>query len=87
MYKLISVILTMLLFVTATTWADDYIYNQPYGGKKVGRVDENGFVYDGAYGGKKVGRVKDGKVYDEAYGGKSVGRIGEDGKRSCQIFS
>ena len=32
-----------------------------YGGKKIGRVDENGFVYDRAYGGKKVGRVKESK--------------------------
>jgi len=40
--------------VTTTTWADNYIYDQPYGGKKIGRVDENGFVYDGAYGGKKL---------------------------------
>jgi len=32
-----------------------------YGGKKIGRVDENGFVYDRAYGGKKIGRVKESK--------------------------
>ena len=80
MYRPITIIVTMLLFVTTSTWADDYIYDRPYGGKKVGRIDENGFIYDGAYGGKKIGRVKDGKVYDKAYGGKSVGRIDEDGK-------
>ena len=80
MCKLITVIIASFLFATVTTWADDYIYDHSYGGKKVGRVDKNGFVYDGAYGGKKVGRVEDGKVYDKGYGGKLIGRIGEDGK-------
>jgi len=58
MYRPITIIVTMLLIATTTTWADDYIYDRPYGGKKVGRVDENGFVYDKAYGGNKIGRVK-----------------------------
>ena len=80
MCKLITVVIVSFLFATATTWTDDYIYDSPYGGKKIGRVDENGFVYDEAYGGKKIGRVKDGKVYDQVYGGKSIGRIAEDGK-------
>ena len=80
--KGVKVILPLLLlFATATVpLADDYIYDSPYGGKKVGRVDERGFIYDDAYGGKKIGRVEDGKVYDKAYGGKKVGRIEENGK-------
>ena len=80
MNKSILAIILISLFTTATTWANYYIYDQSYGGKKIGRVDENGFVYDRAYGGKKIGRVKEGKVYNKAYGGKSIGRIGEDGK-------
>jgi hypothetical protein len=60
--------------------ADDYIYDSPYGGKKVGKIDEDGFIYDSPYGGKKIGRVNDGFVYDSPYGGKKVGRINEEGK-------
>ena len=80
MNKSILAIILISLFTTATTWANYYIYDQSYEGKKIGRVDENGFVYNSPYGGKKIGKVKDGKVYDRAYGGKSIGRIDEDGK-------
>ena len=80
MNKSVWAIILILQVFAPTIWADDYIYDESYGGKKVGRVDEDGYVYDKAYGGKKIGRVKDGKVYDKAYGGKSVGRIAEDGK-------
>ena len=51
-----------------------FIYIKPYGGKKIGRV-EDGFVYDQAYGGKRVGRINGrGFMYDKAFGGKKVGR-------------
>ena len=53
MYKPIIIVVAMLLFATAT-WADDYIYDEPYGGKKIGRIDEKGFVYDKSYRGKKL---------------------------------
>ena len=50
------------------------MYDSPYGGKKVGRIKEDGKLYDEPYGGKPVGRYEDGKVYDEPYGGKAIGR-------------
>ena len=80
--KGMKVILPLLLILTTPTFllADDYIYDSPYGGKKVGRINEKGYIYDKAYGGKKIGRVEDGKVYDKAYGGRKVGRIEENGK-------
>jgi hypothetical protein len=87
MCKIIIVIIASFLCTAVTTWADDYIYDSPYGGKKIGRVDDNGYVYDKAYGGKKIGKVKDGKVYDKAYGGKSIGRIAEDGKLYNEPYS
>jgi hypothetical protein len=62
------------------SFADDYVYDSPYGGKKIGKVDENGYIYDSPYGGKKIGRVKDDFVYDSPYGGKKVGRIEDNGK-------
>jgi hypothetical protein len=37
--------------------ADDYIYDSPYGGKKVGRIKENGKLYDEPYGGTAIGRT------------------------------
>jgi len=60
------------LAITIVSFCDDYLYDSPYGGKKVGRIDEKGCIYDSAYGGKKVGRVDDGYVYDDAYGGKRL---------------
>ena len=54
--------------------ADDFIYDSPYGGKKVGRIKEDGKLYDEPYGGKPVGRYEDGKIYDEPYGGSAIGR-------------
>ena len=80
MKTLLLLVALIVLVVVTTPWADDFIYDRPYGGKKIGRIDENGFVYDKAYGGKKIGRVKDGEVYDKAYGGKAIGRIDDDGK-------
>ncbi len=76
MKKILSLLL-FLLTIPIITLADDYIYDAPYGGKKVGRIDDRGVIYDSAYGGKKIGRVKDGIVYDKVYGGKKVGRIEE----------
>ena len=86
--KGMKVILPLLLLFTtpAVPLADDYIYDKPYGGKKVGRINEKGYIYDKAYGGKKIGRVEDGKVYDKAYGGKKVGRIEENGKMYDEAY-
>jgi hypothetical protein len=78
--KSIIVTITLLLVTFSLSLADDYIYDSPYGGKKVGKIDDDGFIYDSPYGGKKIGRVNDGFVYDSPYGGKKVGRINEDGK-------
>jgi hypothetical protein len=86
MEKSVLATILILLIATATTWADDYIYDRPYGGKKVGRVDENGFVYDGAFGGKKIGRVKNGQVYDRAYDGSVIGESdSKDGVGYCLL--
>lgn len=35
---------------------DGFIYYKPYGGSKIGRVDD-GFVYDRPYGGSKIGKT------------------------------
>ena len=72
----IVLVLVMLPF----SFGDEYIYDSPYGGKKVGKIDKDGVIYDSPYGGKKIGKVKHGVVYDSPYGGKTVGRIEEDGK-------
>ena len=53
---------------------DGYVYDDAYGGKKVGRIEDNGKLYDKSYGGTPVGRYKDGKVYDDAYGVKPIGK-------------
>ena len=65
--------------LVSTVRADDYIYDRPYGGKKIGKIDKNGIIYDRAYGGKKIGRVKKGIVYDRAYGGNKIGRVDKEG--------
>jgi hypothetical protein len=67
-----KIILTLfLIFIISTiVIADDFIYDKPYGGKKVGRTDDKGFIYDKPYGGNKIGRVEKGTVYDKPYGGK-----------------
>ena len=80
MRKTILLSTLVLFFIASMVYADDFIYDSPYGGKKVGKIDDRGFIYDRPYGGKKTGRVKDGFVYDSPYGGKKVGRIEEDGK-------
>ena len=51
------------------------MYDAPYGGEPVGRVDVQGFMYSKPYGGRKVGRHEDGKVYRTAHGGKPVARV------------
>jgi len=66
MKRIIILPLFLLLAIPLLLLADDYIYDSPYGGKKVGRIDEKGYIYDDAYGGKKIGRVEDGVVYDSA---------------------
>ena len=35
------------------------IFNSEYGGRTVGRVEDNGTVFDSEYGGRTVGRVED----------------------------
>ena len=70
----------LLLAVPLTLCANDFIYDHPYGGKKVGRTDERGFIYDKPYGGNKIGRVEKGVVYDSPYGGHKVGGIEDNGK-------
>jgi hypothetical protein len=77
-----SVISGFVLVIIIVTFciADDFIYDSPYGGKTVGKIDDDGFIYDSPYGGKKIGRVEDGVVYDRSYGGSRVGRIEEDGR-------
>ena len=71
-----KIILTLLLLLTIPilAFADDVIYDKPYGGKKIGRIEESGKLYDQPYGGKAVGRYEDGKVYNKPYGGKAIGR-------------
>lgn len=71
-----KIILTtfLLLAIPTLILADDIIYDSPYGGKKVGRIEESGRLYNQPYGGKAVGKYKDGKVYDTPYGGKAIGR-------------
>ena len=76
----IILLLLLLTAVPTLSFADDFIYDKPYGGKKVGRTEDKGFIYDKPYGGKKIGRVEKGTVYDKPYGGKKVGRIEENGK-------
>jgi len=49
------------------------VYGSPYGGNKVGRIEDNGKFYNQPYGGKAVGRYEDGKVYNDPYGGKAIG--------------
>ena len=46
--KVMKIILTLLLLLTTSTLllADDVIYDKPYGGKMVGKIDDNGFIYD-----------------------------------------
>ncbi len=51
-----------------------YKEDKPYGGKKVGLIEENSKLYDKPYGGTSVGRHEDGKVYDKPYGGSAIGR-------------
>ena len=50
------------------------VYDSPYGGSKVGRIEEDGRLYDKPYGGSAVGRHKDGMVYDKPYGGSAIGK-------------
>ncbi len=76
----IILLLFLLTAVPTISFADDFIYDKPHGGKKIGRTDDKGFIYDKPYGGKKIGRVEKGVVYDKPYGGKKVGRIEENGK-------
>jgi hypothetical protein len=37
--------------------AQNIIYDKPYGGSKVGRVENNGVFYDKAYDGSSIGRI------------------------------
>jgi hypothetical protein len=60
------------------------VYDSPYGGKKVGRIEDNGKIYDKPYGGKAVGRYDDGKVYNNPYGGKAIGSA--DSKEGAGYF-
>lgn len=47
-----KIILTIFLLLTIPilTFADDIIYDKPYGGKRVGKIDDKGFIYDCPYG-------------------------------------
>lgn len=59
--KTISKIILAIILLLATPIflnADNYIYDNPYGGKKIGRV-KDGVVYDSPYGGKKAGRIEE----------------------------
>ena len=55
MSKLLLFALLIFLTIVTTIWADDLIYDKPYGGKKVGRY-KDGTVYDSPYGGEAMGR-------------------------------
>ena len=79
MKRVYPIVLLLVLIPPLYLFADYYIYDSSYGGKKVGRIDDDGIIYDTPYGGKKSGKVKDGVVYDSPYGGRKVGRIEEDG--------
>jgi hypothetical protein len=82
-FALFFLSLLLSLILPFSLLADDFIYDSPYGGKKFGKIDDDGFIYDSPCGGKKIGRVNNGFVYDSPCGGKKVGRIKEDGKPNC----
>jgi hypothetical protein len=42
-------ILLFVGFAFSPAFADDYVYDSPYGGKKIGKVDKNGYIYDSPY--------------------------------------
>jgi hypothetical protein len=71
-----ALVVLFSLGVVLNVFADDYVYDSPYGGTKVGRIEDNGKIYDEPYGGKAVGRYDDGKVYNDPYGGKAIGSAG-----------
>ena len=56
---------------------DRIVYNSPYGGMPIGRIEKKDGVYniyDSGSGGKPVGRWEKGKVYDKgSYGSRIIG--------------
>lgn len=79
MRKLTGIVLTAVILSAGTVWADAYVYDSPYGGRIIGRVDKKGFIYSGRTGGEKIGQVIDGAVFDRS-GSRKVGRIDKDGR-------
>ena len=49
------------------------MYDKAYGGKSVGRIDEDGKLHDELYGRNAVGRYTNGKVYSSPDGGLVIG--------------
>lgn len=89
MKKLTWVMATLAAVMAVTAWADDYIYDAPYGGRIIGRVDKKGFIYTGRSGAEKIGQVINGVVFDRS-GSRKVGRVDRDGRiydaRGNQVF-
>ena len=80
MQKSIGVALIVVSLSASSVSAQNYIYDKPYGGSKVGRLENNGVFYDHPYGGSSIGRIDEkGFVFDRAYGGSKVGRMDKDG--------
>ena len=50
------------------------VYDSPYGGMPVGRIDESGKLWNQEVGGRAVGRYENGKVYNRSdRGGRIIG--------------
>ena len=48
----------IVVSLSASSVSAQYIiYDKPYGGSKVGRVENNGVFYDKAYDGSSIGRI------------------------------
>jgi len=51
-------VILVFLFLPSFILADDStLYDSPYGGSKIGRIDSHGNIYDDPLGGRKIGKV------------------------------
>lgn len=59
--------------------ASTLIYSDTFGGRVIGRVDNDGSIYDSEWGGSYIGHFEDNNIYEGAFTGKVISRYNEDG--------